>query len=743
MQTGGKNKTDCDDLKSIIGVGLVTDVGRTKTTNLGVCLIQSQQLNFCNVVELRKAIRNDVIACPPEFQICTKEGWPLRDIQEQQLFVHQILNDKQEVLIKVKHDKPKCGIKDQHGYVIGFVHISYTDVLAALKNLVQSQILKPDDISKDFKFLDGNSWPVSHVQEHHMTVSDILIGYCVSTNIQGASQSKIFSPPKEPPLKKLKGVKELSFRSSKDLFRQLDSDVTDSGAKPKQVLISYVRSEAANHALKLKERLTSLGLSVYLDVHEIQTGVDWQDSLNFAVSGCEVFVPLVTLKYGETQWTNREVKLADVLGKYILPVNFLSDWPPRCLAIQFATTQFIPWVPPEDLPARSQTSIEKYEWSLHDIQLVAQKIAERVRELSLKAVPSLIKRTTIVKSCACVTEDNTLAITSDRDGKPLVMICVHHTQETYGAELQSLLEEEGFEVWCTTELDREHVEHIDGLASSQDDITYSILNKGDDEILGCPRNSIVRNIEIFQEKADDASLVLFILSDAFTNSRVCQQQVFYCEHRKHVIPILYEDVKMPDCMSMLIGSHGFMMKKDEDFVEMLIRTIKATISSIRNSVSPRSAANTGMRKRTHSILGTMKTNNVPRDETSLSGIQSMQVTMQTKSVPGNGTSQTGTQSMQGTMEINAVSSDGTSLPVFSNGTEAIKRNIDGLSVNRSCRTVHDSLNGDHESDMLTNVNDSVNEEINMTEIAESEIIETNIGRLDERPSLTSMKTIIL
>ena len=37
-----------------------------------------------------------------------------------------------------------------------------------------------------------------------------------------------------------------------------------------------------------------------------------------------------------------QVKLADVLGKYILPVSFLPEWPPPCLAIQFATTQFIP-----------------------------------------------------------------------------------------------------------------------------------------------------------------------------------------------------------------------------------------------------------------------------------------------------------------------------------------------------------------------------------------------------------------
>lgn len=38
-----------------------------------------------------------------------------------------------------------------------------------------------------------------------------------------------------------------------------------------------------------------------------------------------------------------QVKLADVLLKFILPISFLNHWPPKCLAIQFATTQYIPW----------------------------------------------------------------------------------------------------------------------------------------------------------------------------------------------------------------------------------------------------------------------------------------------------------------------------------------------------------------------------------------------------------------
>ena len=43
------------------------------------------------------------------------------------------------------------------------------------------------------------------------------------------------------------------------------------------------------------------------DVDEIKIGEDWQDALNHAVSTCEVFVPLVTPRYGETQWTNRDI----------------------------------------------------------------------------------------------------------------------------------------------------------------------------------------------------------------------------------------------------------------------------------------------------------------------------------------------------------------------------------------------------------------------------------------------------
>ncbi|XP_060558863.1 uncharacterized protein LOC132719139 [Ruditapes philippinarum] len=697
MQTGGKHEPDGSN-KDIIGVSLISDCEGRSSTNIGVCLISKEQLISCKVSELRDVIKKEVLACPSNFLICTKQGWPLTGKQETDILVNQIINDKQEVLIKIKHDKPKCGVKDKQGNMIGFVHVNYSASLTDMKNLIQSQVLN-QDISNIFQFLDGNSWPISILQEQHMTVYDILIGQCVFTDINSNNKSKAYSPPpKEPPLKKFKSINELSFRSGKDVFRQLSSDTNEAGSTYKQVLISYVRSEAADHALRLKQQLTTLGLSVYLDVHEIQTGVDWQDSLNFAVSGCEVFVPLVTQKYGETQWTNREVKLADVLGKYILPVNFLPDWPPRCLAIQFATTQFIPWIPPTQLTDRTEREGGgKVDWTLDDIKVVSQKIVDRVRGLNLRSVPSLVKRATIVKSCACVTEDNMMAITSGREGKPLIMICVHYTQEVYGGELKTLLEEEGFEVWCTTELDREHVNHIDGLASSQDDITYSVLNKGNDKFAGCPGDSIARNIELFQEKADDASLVLFVLSNDFSMSRVCQQQVFYCEHRKHVIPILFEDFKMPDWMSMLVGSHGFEMRSDEDFMEILIRRVKATINETLHSSSPRSMRN-NLRARMNG---------------------SGQVDGNILSTLERQSSETFSPQSELVHPVFATSESSISRTGRKNGTLSSKKKLD--------LNDYDLENVKHSSDVSSS----------------SETIEDVDDVMDDRPSLSSMKTIIL
>ena len=54
--------------------------------------------------------------------------------------------------------------------------------------------------------------------------------------------------------------RQLTFRRAKDLDHRNGSHDT----RQRQILLSYVRAEAANHALLLKDELLKHGYSVYL-----------------------------------------------------------------------------------------------------------------------------------------------------------------------------------------------------------------------------------------------------------------------------------------------------------------------------------------------------------------------------------------------------------------------------------------------------------------------------------------------
>lgn len=140
-------------------------------------------------------------------------------------------------------------------------------------------------------------------------------------------------------------------------------------AGPFAIMISYQHAEARKYAISLKRALVGLGLSTYLDIDEIPSGSDWQDQLNTAVLGCSALVCLVTPSYGETLWTARELKLADLAGKSVLPVNFAPSWPPRSLAIQLASRQFIPAWLGAARPFRAGRAGPK--WSGEDVRRVA------------------------------------------------------------------------------------------------------------------------------------------------------------------------------------------------------------------------------------------------------------------------------------------------------------------------------------------------------------------------------------
>ncbi|UYV62796.1 hypothetical protein LAZ67_2001972 [Cordylochernes scorpioides] len=84
---------------------------------------------------------------------------------------------------------------------------------------------------------------------------------------------------------------------------------------------------------RLRKRRSLSGLPigpvrVMINIDDIKSGEDWSDKLGQAVNECQLFIPLITPSYGLTKWTDKELKLADMKRKKIIPINFLKKWPP-------------------------------------------------------------------------------------------------------------------------------------------------------------------------------------------------------------------------------------------------------------------------------------------------------------------------------------------------------------------------------------------------------------------------------
>ena len=266
-------------------------------------------------------------------------------------------------------EKPRIGIVTTDD-ALGFVYADLSSNVVRMRDLVDDllrQIAANNRIYRipDFKFIDKHGWPVLKTQEDLLSVLDLIvsqnvriqfrsniakyltdsssgdvpmsscpmqIGTCASVAANAVpmidSPDGRFALPSMPDTQitmrdeienfredsiRRKGSKKGSAITRWGSTRRRTVDIKKVKSKETShlIMISYARQEAADHALRLKDELTKLGISVYLDVHEITTGTDGQDSLNNAVSKCPVFVPLVTEMYGKTQWTNREVSDAD------------------------------------------------------------------------------------------------------------------------------------------------------------------------------------------------------------------------------------------------------------------------------------------------------------------------------------------------------------------------------------------------------------------------------------------------
>ncbi|XP_013086938.2 uncharacterized protein LOC106071400 isoform X1 [Biomphalaria glabrata] len=574
----------------------------SEDTCLGVVIIPVQQWQDLRLPTLRVMLRHQLSQVVPQrFIFYSKARYEIQYAQEKDILCSQICDFNNTILIRNSYDLPKLFVKNHDDTEIyGHIFSTFCSTLVDVRDTVISSCSQVAASTSKFHFLhpDGSLIPVA--METRFNVHHILrkheIRIFVSDHVSwdsGDTHTQLKRKSFESVVEQARAkTLRLSFTSSKDIDRKPTDETavrTPVQQDSKQLLISYVRAEAAEHAVNLKRKLTEIGFSVYLDVHEIKSGIDWQDSLNYAVSNCQVFIPLVTPRYGETQWTNREVKLADVLGKPILPISFLEEWPPRCLAIQFATTQFIRWKTQEQIEkelagGKGADARDIRLWDHQYIEFVAKEIEHRLKTMksgqTSMSKPALTRMKTLLKTFAGRLPANATPVITSHDTEemsgPKIVICVHPDQANFAFELRGWLEEAGHNSWVSAvQGEPLSLGDADKIRSSQV-VDLIALKKETSKNIAVNTGLYItpKQVQVFQEAVDKAALVIIILSKAFTQSKLCLQQVFYCEHRKLLLPVLYDEFRFPSWLKMLIRTKRLIDAKKEGFRQALLMQVE-------------------------------------------------------------------------------------------------------------------------------------------------------------------------
>ncbi|XP_048253789.1 uncharacterized protein LOC124131311 [Haliotis rufescens] len=106
------------------------------------------------------------------------------------------------------------------------------------------------------------------------------------------------------------------------------TETTEVAPVSPDVFISYQWGKQKQIML-LYRRLTSLGFSCWMDIHQMGGGDSLYDKIDRGVRGCKIILCCITTKYALSANCRREVSLADALKKPIVPLLLEKiTWPP-------------------------------------------------------------------------------------------------------------------------------------------------------------------------------------------------------------------------------------------------------------------------------------------------------------------------------------------------------------------------------------------------------------------------------
>ncbi len=97
-----------------------------------------------------------------------------------------------------------------------------------------------------------------------------------------------------------------------------------SDEEPIRVFLSY-SSKDKEYAGQLKAELEERGLEAFLAHEDIEPTKEWEGVILENLKACDVFIPLLSVNFKESEWTDQETGVAVSEGKVIIPLKINVD----------------------------------------------------------------------------------------------------------------------------------------------------------------------------------------------------------------------------------------------------------------------------------------------------------------------------------------------------------------------------------------------------------------------------------
>jgi len=212
-----------------------------------------------------------------------------------------------------------------------------------------------------------------------------------------------------------------------------------------RVFISYSH-ENREIAGMIKEAFTILGIDSFLAHEDVPGGEEWENEIKGQLKKCNIFVPILTQEFKESEWTDQETGAALIKNATIIPLSLIIDGKEAVMP-----SGFIKKIQGLKINLRKDKNFEigKREDTINQlVQRISktltnrQKMSKRVKECF---ITSLFKSQSFDESNSKSTAISSLKPFSVPQIKMIVFSYVLNTQ-IYGAylmnkEIKSLLNE--------------------------------------------------------------------------------------------------------------------------------------------------------------------------------------------------------------------------------------------------------------------------------------------------------------